>query len=472
MAPPAVIHNADIAAVLREIADLLEIKGGNPFRIRAYRNLARTLEALGPSVQTMLAEQRDLDELPGVGPDLAGKLAEIVHTGSCALREQLLGELPAGLHTLLSVPGIGPRKVMALYRELGIHNLDQLAAAARDGSLCAVRGFGERAAQRILDNLHSRQSKTTRFPLAYAAVVLGPLLAWLKDGVPGAVAEAAGSYRRRQETVGDLDIVAHARHPGALIERFVQYPDVQEVRAHGGTRASVLLRQGIQVDLRVVPAASYGAAMHYFTGSKSHNIVLRRLAQERGWKLNEYGLYQGDERIAGATEHSIFAALGMDDIPPELRENRGEVGAAQEHRLPHLVGRRDLRGDLHVHTKAGAGHDSLRAMALAARAQDLHYIAVTDRGLDPEALWRQREEIAQLNAELEDITILHGVEVDILPDGRLDLPDGVLAQLDLVIGAVQTDFSLPRAEQTRRGPSQLRVAGPPDRPPAVGARCL
>ncbi|HZX25451.1 MAG TPA: PHP domain-containing protein, partial [Telluria sp.] len=319
-------------------------------------------------------------------------------------------------------------------------------------------GFGEHAAQRILENLQSRQSKTTRFTLAFAAGLAGPLLAWLKDGVPDAVAEVAGSFRRCQETVGDLDIVAHARHPGALIERFVQFPDVQEVRAHGGTRASVLLRQGIQVDLRVVPAASYGAAMHYFTGSKSHNIALRRLAQDRGWKLNEYGLYAGDERIAGATEHSIFAALGLDDIPPELRENRGEIDAARAHRLPHLVARRDLRGDLHLHTKASDGRDSLRAMALAARDLGLSYIAVTEHsqrlrvahGLDAAALGRQREEVDRLNAELEGISILHGVEVDILADGSLDLPDEVLAGLDLVIGAVHADFSLPRAEQTRR----------------------
>ncbi|HEX9171132.1 MAG TPA: helix-hairpin-helix domain-containing protein, partial [Telluria sp.] len=454
---PALVHNADVAEVMREIADLLEIKGENIFRIRAYRNLARTLDNLGPSVQGMLAEHRNLDDLPGVGPDLAGKIAEIVATGTCTLREQLHHELPPGLDGLLRIPGLGPRRVMALYRGLGIHTVDELAAAARDGALARLPGFGEKTAQRILDTLAARRVRKPRMPRARAAAVAQALLAWL--AAPGdLVAEAAGSLRRGQETVGDIDIVGCSPHPAAVLERFSAYPDVASVLVHGPTRAGVLLRQGVQVDLRVVPVASFGAALHYFTGSKNHNIALRRLAQSQGFKLNEYGLFSGSERVAGTTEHEVFARLGLDDIPPELRENRGEIEAAAAHRLPRLVERADLRGDLHVHTTASDGRDKLATMVDAAREAGLDYIAITDHspglrvahGLDADALLRQGEEIARLNETLAGFRILHGCEVDILSDGGLDLPDDVLRRLDLVIGAVHAGFGLAREHQTTR----------------------
>lgn len=451
------VRNADIAAVMREIADLLDIKDENPFRIRAYRNVARTLDNLGPSVQDLLAEHRNLDDLPGVGPDLAGKIAEVAATGTCALRDELRRELPSGLEGLLRIPGLGPRRVMALYHGLGIHTVDELAAAARDGTLTRLPGFGDKTAQRILDNLAARRSRKPRMPLARAASIAQPLLEWL--AAPGDVAaRLAGSLRRGQETVGDIDIVGCSRHPAVVLRRFTGYPDVASVLVHGPTRASILLRQGVQVDLRVVPKASFGAALHYFTGSKSHNIALRRLAQSQGFKLNEYGLFSGSERIAGATEHEVFARLGLDDIPPELRENRGEIEAAAAHRLPRLVERADLRGDLHVHTTSGDGRDGLRTMVDAARLAGLDYIAITDHGpglreahgLDADALLRQGEEIARLNDTLTDFRILHGCEVDIRADGSLGLPDDVLRRLDLVVGAIRAGFGLARERQTAR----------------------
>ncbi|HEY0586128.1 MAG TPA: DNA polymerase/3'-5' exonuclease PolX, partial [Pseudoduganella sp.] len=455
---PACVSNAELAAMMRELADLLEIRGENPFRIRAYRNLARSLDTLAPAVQDMLARGEALEGLPGVGHDLAGKMADMVATGSCALLDSLRQSVPPGAHQLLDVPGLGPRKVALLQQALGVDNTAGLVAAARDGRLQHLRGFGGHTVERLLAALATRQGKATRVTRAAAGALAGPLLQWLQAADLGALAQLAGSYRRCRETVGDLDIVARAVRPADLVARLLDYPDVQQVLAHGPTRASVRLRQGLQVDLRVVREESYGAALLYFTGSRGHNIALRRLAQQRGWKFNEYGLFDGARRLAGACEQEVYAALELDFIPPELREERGEIDAARSHALPQLVERAQLRGDLHVHTTASDGRDSLRAMALAAQAQGLSYLAITDHspglriahGPDPAALARQGREIARLNRELTGIVLLHGAEVDILPDGTLDLPEAVLATLDLVLVAVHSAFGLPRAQQTAR----------------------
>lgn len=452
------VHNADVATVFEEIADLLEIKGESPFRVRAYRNAARTLDTLAASVQTLVQEQRDLTELPGIGADLAGKIGEIVATGSCALRQQLSAELPPGLHKLLLLPGLGPKRVKTLYRELGIGSLEQLAAAARSGQVGTIRGFGERAAQRILDAVEAQLSKSTRFRIGAAQQLARQLVDYLRRSGDAGQVEAAGSVRRMKETVGDLDIVASSPRPAGLLQAFVDFDGVAEVLSHGTTRASVILRQGIQVDLRVVDGASFGAALHYFTGSKAHNIAVRRLAQEHGWKLNEYGLFAGEQRIAGETELAVFQALGLPFIEPELRENRGEIEAAQAGRLPRLVRLGDLRGDLHAHTLATDGRNSLREMALEARRRGFSYLAITDHsqhltvahGLDSDGVARQGGEIDRLNAELDGITILKGIEADINEDGSLDLPDACLRRLDLVVGAVHARFDLPRERQTER----------------------
>jgi DNA polymerase (family 10) len=451
------IHNADIAAVFTEIADLLEIESGNPFRIRAYRNAARTMETLAPSAEDLLNEGRDLCELTGIGKDLAGKIAEIVHGGgTCALREQLRGELPPEIDRLLRVPGLGPKRVKLLYDERGIHTPEQLLRAAQEGQLRTIRGLGEKAEQKILEAVQSQLSKSRRFSIALAAQLVEPLVRYLKQHPAVLRVEPAGSLRRMKETVGDVDIVVSSAHMEEVTQHFVQHDGVGRVLSHGPTRASVELRQGMQVDLRVVPPESFGAALHYFTGSKAHNIEVRTLALKRDLKINEYGVFAGEERIAGETEESVFASVGLPFIAPELRENRGEIEAARDGKLPHLVTLADLKGDLHSHTTASDGRNSLREMALEAKRRGLAYLGVTDHArhggwsVDAEALARQAEEIDRLNAELDGFTILKGAEVDILEDGTLDLADDVLRKLDYAIGSVHTAFELPREKQTAR----------------------
>ncbi|GAB3460847.1 DNA polymerase/3'-5' exonuclease PolX [Massilia terrae] len=452
------IHNSDIARVFGEIADLLEIENGNPFQIRAYRNAARTVETLGPDIEDLLDEGRDLDELPGIGKDLAGKISEIVHGGgTCALREQLRGELPPEIEKLLRIPGLGPKRVKLLYDERGIHTPEQLLRAAQEGQLRTIRGLGEKAEQKILEAVQAQLSKTQRYSIATAAQIVEPLLAYLARHPAVIRVEAAGSFRRMKETVGDGDVVAASMRMAEVTAHFVAYGEVRRVISHGPTRASVELGElAMQVDLRVVEPASYGAAMHYFTGSKAHNIEVRTLALKRGLKINEYGVYAGEERIAGETEESVFASVGLPFIAPELRENRGEIEAAREGHLPVLVSVKQLKGDLHSHTRASDGRDALREMAEAARRRGLSYLGVTDharhggRSVDADALARQADEIDLLNEEMAGFTLLKGVEVDILEDGSLDLPDAVLARLDYAIASVHDWSGLTREQQTAR----------------------
>lgn len=452
------IHNADIAAIFEEIADLLEIEGANPFRIRAYRNAARVVGEYGRELRALLDKGADLPKLPGIGADLSGKIREIVTTGHCALLERLRGEVPASVTELLKIPGLGPKKVSALYHDLAVETPEQLLRMAREGRIRQLHGFGEKTEASILQAIEAHGNKARRYPLAAAAQYAMALVAYLRR-VPGVhQVTLAGSYRRRKETVGDLDILVSAASTSPVIQRFLGYDEVAEVLSGGTTRASVILKCGLQVDLRLVEDVNYGAALQYFTGSKPHSIAIRTLAQERGLKINEYGVFQGKARIAGETEESVYAAVGLPWIAPELREDRGEIEAARAGRLPHLIELADLRGDLHAHTMASDGHDSLRDMALAAQARGLTYLAITDHssrlkiahGLDPLRLRRQLDEIDRLNAELSGITLLKGSEVEILEDGSLDLPEGLADRLDIVIGAVHSHFGLPRAKQTER----------------------
>lgn len=452
------VHNADIAAIFNDIADLLEIEVANPFRVRAYRNAARLLQTLAEDAGGMLARGEDLTRLPGIGKDLAAKIREIVETGRCRALEQLRRDLPPTLAELLHLPGIGPKRVHALYHELDIQTPAQLYRAARDGRLRELPGFGEKTELKLLDALEAHLTTTRRFKLATARQYAEPLRDHLAT-TPG-VGEAviAGSYRRRRDTVGDLDILVTTDDAAAVMARFRDYDELDRVQSMGTTRASVLLRCGLQVDLRVVARGSLGAALHYFTGGKAHNIAMRALARERGLKVNEYGVFQGTRRIAGDTEESVFRALGLAWIPPELRENQGEIQAAAAGTLPNLVTLADLRGDLHAHTTATDGHAGLAAMAAAARAHGLEYLAITEHsrrltmahGLDARRLREQGAEIDRLNSKLKGITLLKGIEVDILDDGSLDLPDAALAELDLVVAAVHSRFNLSREAQTRR----------------------
>jgi DNA polymerase (family 10) len=469
------VHNADIAAIFEEIADLLEIQGENPFRIRAYRNAAREMQSLGVPASEMLAKGEDLTELPGIGDDLAAKIREIVETGKCKALEKLRAKFPPTITTLLKLPGLGPKRVKMLYDELKVESVAALRQAARAGLIRELPGFGEKTEAAILEALAQHAEEATRFKLAIAAQYAEPFVNYLAKSRNVKQVRIAGSYRRFRETVGDLDILATTTGKSDVMERFVRYDEVREVMAHGETRATVRLQCGLQVDLRVVPQESFGAALQYFTGSKAHNIEIRRLAQQKKLKINEYGVFRGTKtigrsrhpasrdtraslRVAGETEESVYAAVGLPWIAPELRENRGEIEAAHKGKLPKLVELKDLRGDLHAHTTATDGHHSLKEMAEAARARGFEYLAITEHsrrltvahGLDVHGLRKQMEEIDRLNKKLSGITLLKGIEVDILEDGSLDLPDEVLGECDLVVGAVHSKFHLSRAKQTAR----------------------
>lgn len=452
------IHNADIAAIFDEIADLLEIEGANPFRVRAYRNAARTIQALGPDLRTLIEKGEDATRIPGIGKDLAAKIKEIIDTGTCKALKELHRRVPAALAALLKIPGLGPKRVHILYKELGINTPKQLHRAVRDGRIRDLPGFGEKTERHILGALEAHQEKKRRFVLAVAAQYAEPLVEYLKQTVGVKHVDVAGSYRRRKETVGDLDILATASGGSPAMDRFRAYDEVREVVSKGSTRSTVILKCGLQVDLRVVDKTSLGAALQYFTGSKAHNIAIRRLGQRRGLKINEYGVFKNDRRVAGETEKSVYATVGLPHIAPELRENRGEIEAARRGKLPKLVQLSDLKGDLHVHTRASDGEGSLDEMVLAARDRGFQYLAITDHsksltvacGLDCRRLSVQIDEIDRLNEEIEGIHVLKGIEVDILEDGGLDLPDAVLGKLDLVVGAVHRKFTLTRAKQTQR----------------------
>ena len=452
------VHNADIARVFEEIADLLDIQEANPFRVRAYRNAARTVGELQLDLAALSAKGDPLPKLPGIGEDLAEKIREISATGTCSLLERLRRELPPAVTELLHIPGLGPKRVRVLWHELEVQTLEQLARAARDGRIRGLPGFGPKIEARVLEAIGQRQSKARRFRLVVAAQYAQAYVAWLRQ-VPGvAQVEVAGSFRRMRETVGDLDILVTARDAGAVIERFAGYAEVAQTVSSGTTRAAVVLKSGIGVDLRVVPEESYGAALHYFTGSKAHNIAVRKLGQARGLKINEYGVFRGTKRIAGETEESVYRAVGLPWIPPELREDRGEIDAARQGRLPRLVTLDDLRGDLHVHTRWSDGHHTIREMAQAAARRGLAYLAITEHssrltvahGLDAARLAQQGREIERVNRELSGIRVLKGIEVDILADGSFDLPDAALESLEVVVGAVHSKFDLSRARQTER----------------------
>ena len=451
-------QNLAAAAVFEEIADRLAIEGENAFRVRAYSNAARLLQGLGPDVKQKLDRGEDLTELPGIGADLAAKIREIVETGTCGLLEDLRRKMPAAVTELLKVPGLGPKRVALLWHDLDVQTPEEVLRAARDGRIRTLPRFGEKVERQIEASLAEQLSVVTRMKLATAAHYADALVRHLEQTKGVERIAVAGSFRRMRETVGDLDILVTARKASVATERFVGYPDVAVVLAQGETRSAVRLKCGLQVDLRVVPAESFGAALVYFTGSKAHSIALRRLALQRGFKINEYGVFHDEERIAGDTEASVYRAIGLPEIPPELREDRGEIDAARAGQLPRLIEAGELKGDLHLHTSATDGRNSLEEMIAAARVLGFEYIAVAEssrrasmaNGLDAARLRQQREAIDLINAKSKGIRVLKGVEVDILEDGRLDLPDKVLAELDLVVAAVHSGFELSRARQTER----------------------
>jgi DNA polymerase (family 10) len=451
------VENLAIARVLAEIGDLLEIKNENPFKIRAYRNAADTIAHLGEPVAAL--SPADRLSIPGIGKDLAGKIAEIIETGRSAYHQELLQEFPPTILDLLRLQGVGPKTVALLYRGLEIRTLEDLERAAREGRIRALKGMGARKEALILKALEERQRFAGRRLMPEAYETAAALVGELRAHAPAADISMVGSLRRGCETCGDLDILA-AGAPPSLMEAFTGYRLVERVLARGETKSSVLLWGGFQADLRLVPAESLGAAQQYFTGSKAHNIVLRDRAIQRGLKLNEYGLFRvnDDARIAGDAEQGIYEALGLALVPPELRENRGEVAAAEARALPALVTVQDLRGDLHMHTTETDGRADAATMAIAARDAGLEYIAITDHsravamanGLDEARALQQARAIRALNERLDGITVLAGIECDIRPDGSLDLSDDCLSQLDFVIASVHSAFNQEPAEMTDR----------------------
>jgi DNA polymerase (family 10) len=451
------MKNDLVARILYEIADLLSLEGV-AFKPQAYRRAAQAVESLAEPIEDLVAEGRHA-ELPGIGTAIAKKIEEIVETGGLKYHDDLRSRLPIDLYALTRVDGVGPKTAKLLYDELGVKDLADLEKAARDGAIRGVKGLGAKTEEKILRGLSETRGTEGRMLLGQALPLAAELIDQLDKTGTFDRLEAAGSLRRGRETIGDLDLLAVAADSHAAMEAFVELPEVDEVLVHGPKKTSAKLRSGIQVDLRIVPPESYGAALQYFTGSKDHNVALRKRAVAHGWKLNEYGLFDETGRaLAGADEVGVYEALGLEFCPPELREDRGEVEAAENAGLPVLVELGDIRGDLHVHTDWSDGKASLEEMVDAARRRGLQYVAITDHakfaevigGLTPDRLARQLDEIARLDETLRGFTILSGIEANIQPDGSLDMPDALLARLDLVIASIHTHFRQSREEMTAR----------------------
>ena len=452
------MENARIAAVFEQVADILEVLGENPFRIRSSRNAARTVGDMTEPLADMVTEGKDLTALPGIGESLAGKIREILQSGTCEMLQDLRRRLPPQVPDLLHVKGLGPKKVKVLYEQLGVTSPGDLKTAAEAGKIRDLEGMGAKTEQNILKGLATLEAEAGRIGIYEAARAVRALGRHLED--IGAIRrwQVAGSFRRRRETVGDLDVLVEAPDRAKAAEAILTYQPIEGVIARGRQKVSVALAGGLQVDFRFIDAEAFGAAMMYFTGSKAHNIVLRKRAQKRRLKLNEYGLFRGKRRAAGKTEEEVFKTLDLPWIPPELREDRGEIDAADEGKLPKLVERRDIRGDLHAHTTATDGANTPRQLAEAARKLGYKYLAITDHskavrvagGLNAAALGRQADRIRELDAGLDGFYLLAGVEVDILKDGRLDLPETLLGGLDWVVASIHSAFSLAQAEMTDR----------------------
>ena len=454
--------NGLIARRLNTIADLLEVQEANPFRVRAYRNAARTIETLDRSVREMVEAGEDVQQIKGVGKDIGELIVEFVRDGTMATLEEARREVPETLAELTNVEGVGPKRASKLYKELDIATLEDLERAANEGRIAAVEGFGAKTQEKILAGIAAARRHGQRHRRDEAERAVEPLLAWLRRGHGVGRVEVAGSYRRGRETVGDIDLLFEADDAATVMEELVVFREVEKVLASGAAKSSVVLYSGLQVDVRAVAPESFGSALIYFTGSKSHNIALRNRALDAETRLNEYGLFHGADgeggRIAGASEDDVYKALDLVWIPPEIREDTGEIEAAGDNDLPRLIEPEEIAVDLHMHTTWSDGRNSPEEMIEACRDRGYHTIAITDHspalamtgGLNADKLRRQIAEIDALRERYDDITILRGMEVDILEDGRLDMADALLAQLDVVVASVHSRLALPQAAQTKR----------------------
>ena len=448
------MQNAEIARLLSDVADLLEISAGNPFKVRAYRNAARTVaDHPDPIAELVSGGGFDVTDLPGIGDGIAKEITALVATGSLPQRQLLAAKIPPGLLDLLRIPGLGPKRVKLFHERLKVNSVADLKDALEKGKIAKLAGFGPKLLEKIREGVSGAGAGTQqRMVLHEAEQYARAIVEYLKAGGGIDAIDVAGSFRRRRETIGDLDIVVSCANAPAVIQRFGKFGDVAQVASQGDTRSTVRLTSGLQVDLRVVEPAAFGAAMQYFTGSQAHNIELRKIAQAKKLKLNEYGLYRGSKAIAGRTELDVYSALGLDWIPPELREGRNEIALAKEHALPTLVTLEEIRGDLQMHTDASDGKATLGEMVEAARALGYAYIAITDHsprmsmaGQSPAELRGQWKEIDRLNTRLRGIRVLKSVEMDILESGKLDLPDDVLAEADYVVATIH--YGLKQSER-------------------------
>jgi DNA polymerase (family 10) len=454
------VENKSIADILTEIADILDIQGENPFRVRSYRNAARTIADMGQSVRAMVRAGEDLEQIPGIGKSLQEKIEEIVSTGKCGFLEELRAKVPPGVTELLKLEGLGPKKVKLLYDELGVDSVDRLEKSAQAGKLRDLPGMGLKTEEKVLKSIEQYRAGMGRFKLSVGFTYAQALLEYLK-GLPGLKRlDPAGSFRRHRETIGDLDLLAICGRGCKVMDRFTTYGDVAEVISEGETKSSVRLKCGLQVDVRVLEEESYGAALHYFTGSKAHNVAIRERAKDLGLKVSEYGVFRAkdEKRLSGANEEDVFKAVGLPFIPPELREDRGEIQAAEKGKLPKLIELGDIRGDLQMHTSATDGKNTIAEMAQKAKEMGYAYIAITDHskavrvagGLDEKRLAKHLQEVEKAGGKIPGIRILKGVEVDILADGSLDLKDDILKECDVVLASVHSRFNMEEGEMTRR----------------------
>ena len=455
--------NLDMARIFDEIADIFEVKGENPFKIRAYRRAARTIETLTQDLK-VIAERGGINELkkiPGVGNAIAKKIVEIAQTGDCKKHRELTQEVPSGVLELLAIPRVGPKTIAKLHDELGICCIADLEEAAKSHNLEKLPGLGTKVEENILKGIAQYRSYKGRVLLSEALPRAESIVTELKKLDAVAKITIAGSLRRMRETIGDIDILVVSKRPRDIMDAFTNLDGVEDIVAKGDTKSSIVLN-GIDVDLRVVAETSFGAAAHYFTGSKHHNIRIRELGMKQGLKINEYGIFRGDERIGGEDEADVFASVGLAYIPPELREDRGEIEAAKANRIPELVAANDIKGDLHVHTNWSDGKNSIEEMVEAALSIGYEYIAVADHspavgiagGMNEDKITKRQEEIEKLNTRFEDeginFSVLAASEVDIKSDFSMDFPDDVLKSLDVVVGAIHTKFAQDRETMTKR----------------------
>jgi DNA polymerase (family 10) len=451
------MKNKELADLFEKMADILEFKDENPFKISAYRKASRIIGDLTQDIEE-ISEQGELKNIPGIGEGMAQKIVEYLKTGKISKFEEMRKGVSDELIAIMDIPGMGPKTLSMLHREKGISNLSQLEKALEDGSLMGLFGIGEKKIENIKRGIQLLKQSKGRMNLGMAFPVAKRIVETLRQKTGSKKIEWAGSLRRMKENIGDIDILATGPDKEKIVQTFTHLPEVKEVLASGETKASVIVEEGTQIDLRVVEEDSYGAALQYFTGSKGHNIHLRGIAKAKGIKINEYGVFKGKKKIGGKEEKEVYRALGMDWIEPELREDRGEIEAAQKGRLPKLVQESEIKGDLHVHSKWSDGAFSIEEIAKAAQKRGYQYVAICDHskslkiahGLDESRLMKQMEEIDQLNEKLKGFQVLKGTEVDILTDGKLDLSEKILEKLDIVIGAIHSGFKQDRAKMTKR----------------------